>query len=128
MALKSLANNGTGAGAAPPDNMFKGLPSGSTLKNPLPVCALSAGFMWPMAVISDPALRNNAALMSEVCARYGVQHAPHLKTSMSPELAELQADEGAWGFTVGSSSQVRTARSWGWRRIVLAAECVDAQF
>ncbi|SEP61075.1 D-serine deaminase, pyridoxal phosphate-dependent [Mycobacterium sp. 88mf] len=128
MALKSLANNGTGAGAAPPDNLFKGLPSGSTLKNPLPVCALSAGFMWPMAVISDPALRNNAALMSEVCARYGVQHAPHLKTSMSPELAELQADEGAWGFTVGSSSQVRTVRSWGWRRIVLAAECVDAQF
>ncbi|MBO0680443.1 alanine racemase [Mycolicibacterium sp. S2-37] len=116
-----LGHDGT---AAP---LYKGLPTvPAGLREPADV--ISAGFMWPMAVIHEPAVRSNAALMAEVCEHYGVQHAPHLKTAMSPQLAQLQAASGAWGFTVGSASQVRTARAWGCQRLVLAAESVDAQF
>ncbi|WP_158166488.1 alanine racemase [Mycolicibacterium smegmatis] len=106
---------------------FKGLPA-RPADHPGDVDAFSAGFMWPVAVIHRPALHNNATLMAEVCTRYGVEHAPHLKTAMSPQLAKLQADSGAWGFTVGSTHQARTARTWGCQRMVLAAETVDAQF
>jgi D-serine deaminase-like pyridoxal phosphate-dependent protein len=108
--------------------LFKGMSHAPIKDGKDPVAALSAGFMWPIAVIHDEALRSNAALMTEVCKRYGVQHAPHLKTAMSPELAQLQAASGAWGFTVGSTSQVRSARAWGCQRLMLAAESVDAEF
>jgi D-serine deaminase-like pyridoxal phosphate-dependent protein len=84
--------------------------------------------MWPLAVIFEEPLRSNAALMTEVCVRHGIEHAPHLKTAMSPELAQLQTAAGAWGFTVGTASQVRTARAWGAHRLILAAESVDTDF
>lgn len=117
-----------GADVAHVDAVFKGLPHKASHLSAEPMSALASGFMWPVAVIHDSALRNNAALMAEVCQRFGIQHAPHLKTAMSPELAQLQASHGAWGFTVGSPSQLRLARSWGTRRLVLAAESVDTEF
>jgi D-serine deaminase-like pyridoxal phosphate-dependent protein len=124
LAAGNVEQVGRGEAAA---KLYKGIPSrladDGTLSD-----VLSGGFMWPLAVIHDAALRSNAALMSEVCERYGVQHAPHLKTAMSPELAQLQERSGAWGFTVGSASQARTARAWGCRRLVLAVETVDAHF
>jgi D-serine deaminase-like pyridoxal phosphate-dependent protein len=92
------------------------------------VAALDAGFMWPMAFLRRAALDNNAALMAEVCRRYGVQHAPHLKTVMSPQLARLQHEHGVWGFTVATPSQLRAARRWGWARLLLANETVDRSF
>ncbi|OBC16865.1 hypothetical protein A5784_25370 [Mycobacterium sp. 852013-50091_SCH5140682] len=110
------------------DTLFKGLPDNASHLTAAPVSALASGFMWPVAVIHDCALRGNAELMAEVCKRFGIAHAPHLKTTMSPELAQLQTSHGAWGFTVGSPSQLRHARAWGMRRLVLATESLDTEF
>jgi D-serine deaminase-like pyridoxal phosphate-dependent protein len=123
------AVDGTALTAGASAGLFKGLPGQPTPSGThQPVHVLTAGFMWPVAVIRGNSLRNNAAVMTEVCVRHGVEHAPHLKTAMSPELARVQATAGAWGFTVGSASQLRTARAWGSSRLILAAESVDTEF
>jgi D-serine dehydratase len=54
----------------------------------------------------------------------GVRLAPHGKTTMCPALYELQIEAGAWGITVGTPHQLRVARSFGFRRLLLANQLV----
>ena len=44
----------------------------------------------PAAVILGDVLQSNCAIMADYCRRNGVLLAPHGKTTMSPELFELQ--------------------------------------
>ena len=51
----------------------------------------------PVAVLSQSRLQHNLRWMQTFIGRYGVQLAPHGKTTMSPSLFHLQLDHGAWG-------------------------------
>lgn len=84
-----------------------------------------AGFTYPLLTLRESALNHNVTAMAAYCAQHGVDLAPHGKTGMSPELAALQLDHGAWAITVATIGQLRTYRSFGFSRLLLANELVD---
>jgi len=69
---------------------------------------------------------HNVAVLAEYCADREVSLAPHVKTTMSPQLWDRQLVAGAWGLTVATPHQARVVRAHGVRRIFLANELVDA--
>lgn len=84
---------------------------------------------FPLAVLRRSALRHNLAWMQAYAQRKGVLLAPHGKTSMSPELFEMQLAAGAWGLTFASVYQARVGVEAGARRIIIANQVVcDADF
>ena len=112
---------------------------GLRLSAPVPLATLRADlaehprrlddplFSFPLLMLDDDALTHNITTMTEACARYGVRHAPHVKTTMSADLWRRQEEAGAWAATVATATQLRTVRSWGARRILLANELVDVR-
>ncbi|MGP3991867.1 alanine racemase [Streptomyces sp. 3N207] len=72
------------------------------------------------------ALRHNIATMADWVADVGVHLAPHGKTTMAPALWQRQLDAGAWGITVANLPQLRVARAFGVRRVLLANALIDA--
>ncbi|MGW9438068.1 alanine racemase [Streptomyces sp. NPDC055607] len=105
------------------------LPDGAPVKSHLPGLPLgdpaAASFAWPLAVVRGAAVERNARLMGDFCAERGLVLAPHVKTTMSPELTGLQMKHGAWALTVATASQLRTVLPWGARRFLVANELVD---
>jgi D-serine dehydratase len=81
--------------------------------------------LLPTVTLRRSALAHNAALFARWCAETGVDHAPHGKTTMSPQLVADQLAAGAWGITVATVAQARIMHAWGVRRVVLANEVVD---
>lgn len=86
-------------------------------------------FSWPQLTLDEAALDHNIATVAGVFAEAGVVHAPHVKTHMSRAIWERQVAAGAWGATVATPAQLRTALGWGvpgaGRRAFLANELVD---
>jgi D-serine deaminase-like pyridoxal phosphate-dependent protein len=82
-------------------------------------------FMMPLLVLRDSALRHNASVMADWCAAAGVRLAPHGKTTMAPQLFELQFAAGAWGITAATIGQVQVYRSFGVGRVLIANELTD---
>ncbi|MFJ5058241.1 amino acid deaminase [Streptomyces nigra] len=113
------------------DHRFKGLPPDA---DGLSVAELAAqrrnlftgGFTTPVLALSAECLEHNLALMETYAARHGLAFAPHGKTSMAPALFQRQIERGAWGITLAVPHQVRVARAFGFERIFLANELVDA--
>jgi D-serine deaminase-like pyridoxal phosphate-dependent protein len=85
----------------------------------------AAGFTYPLLTIRASALEQNLAAMAAYCAARGVELAPHGKTAMSPELAARQLTHGAWAITVATIGQLRTYRSFGFSRLLLASQLTD---
>jgi D-serine deaminase-like pyridoxal phosphate-dependent protein len=85
----------------------------------------AAGLSYPLLALRHGALAHNAQAMAAYCAARGVQLAPHGKTGMSPELAALQLEHGAWAITVATIGQLRAYRSFGFPRLLLANELTD---
>ena len=79
----------------------------------------------PVAVLRDSALQHNLAWMRRFIDAYGVELAPHGKTTMSPELFAMQLQAGAWGITLATAPQVRDAHRHGVRRVLMANQLVD---
>lgn len=75
---------------------------------------------YPMAVLSEAALRHNLAWMQRYANDRGVQLAPHGKTSLSPELFALQLQAGAWGLTFATVYQAAIGVAAGARRVIIA--------
>jgi len=84
-------------------------------------------FSLPLLMLDDDALAHNIATMAQACERYGVRHAPHVKTTMSADLWRRQEQAGAWAATVATATQLRVVRAWGAKRILLANELVDVR-
>lgn len=86
-------------------------------------------FSWPLLTLDEPALDHNIATVAGAFAAAGVEHAPHVKTHMSRQVWERQVTAGAWGATVATPAQLRTALGWdipgAGRRAFLANELVD---
>lgn len=84
---------------------------------------------FPLAVIHRNALEHNIAWMQSYAQRKGVALAPHGKTSMSPQLFEMQLAGGAWGLSFATLYQVAVGVEAGAQRIIIANQVVcDADF
>lgn len=103
------------------------LPAGTTVADVLAGSprVTDAALSWPLLTLDDAALDHNVGTVARVCAERGVEHAPHVKTTMSRALFARQAAAGAWGATVATPSQLRTVRDWGVPRVLLANELLD---
>ncbi|MDP1529881.1 amino acid deaminase [Rhodoferax sp.] len=84
---------------------------------------------FPLAVIHRSALLHNVAWMQDYARRKGVALAPHGKTTMSPQLFQMQLAGGAWGMSFATLYQVAVGVEAGARRIIIANQVVcDADF
>ena len=83
------------------------------------------GFTSPVAVLHGPAMERNLDRYASFAAERGMLFAPHLKTTMAPQLAAAQARRGAWGFTVANVAQARVLRAFGATRVLVAHGVVD---
>ena len=85
----------------------------------------TSGFQFPLMVIKHDALTNNIDRMSRFCKSVGAELAPHVKTTMSPYIAQLQIDAGAFAVTVASLWQAEIFRKFGFKRIIIGNEVLD---
>jgi D-serine deaminase-like pyridoxal phosphate-dependent protein len=112
--------------AEPVDWRHKGMPPDVSTVDELVGRRLPLdGFTSPVAALLGLALSHNLDTYARFCAEYGLDFAPHLKTTMAPQLAAEQARRGAWGFTVANVAQARVLRAFGARRILVAHGVVD---
>ncbi len=82
-------------------------------------------FSFPLMTLRRTAVEHNIATMAAFATGYGMELAPHAKTTMAPALLGAQQAAGAWGFTVATPSQALTLRGFGVGRILLANQVVD---
>ncbi|MGO9336538.1 MAG: amino acid deaminase [Terracidiphilus sp.] len=81
----------------------------------------------PSAVLYQEKLQHNLNWMRQFISAYGVNLAPHGKTTMAPKLFDLQLKAGAWGITLATAHQVLVAYQHGARRILMANQLVGRQ-
>jgi D-serine dehydratase len=77
---------------------------------------------FPIAILRQSVIQQNAAWMREFLNRTGTSICPHGKTTMAPQLFHRQLADGAWGITLATPQQVRVAYDHGVKRILLANE------
>jgi len=80
----------------------------------------------PAVVINQNSLEHNARWMRDFLQQHDVLLAPHGKTTMSPQLLDLQMRHGAWGVTVATVQQLRVFRRFGATRVLMANQLVGA--
>jgi len=80
----------------------------------------------PIALIKQDVLRHNLRWMQDFAASRGLGLAPHGKTSMSPQLFQMQMDAGAWGMTFATVTQMRTGIHAGVRCCLIANQVFAA--
>ncbi len=78
----------------------------------------------PAAVLYQEKLRHNLAWMRQFIQSYGLQLAPHGKTTMAPGLFQMQLDSGAWGITLATAHQTHVAYAHGVRRVLMANQLI----
>jgi D-serine dehydratase len=114
------------------DDTIKGMPGGIT-SFPLRDIAkqhwnlLQEDMPLPLAVLKRSALAHNADWMRRFGLMTGTLLCPHGKTTMSPQLFDLQLRNGAWGITAATVSQVQVYRRYGVGRILLANQLIGRQ-
>lgn len=82
-------------------------------------------FPMPTAVLRSDPLMGNINEMARFCSDYGMQLAPHAKTTMSPQIVRRQVEAGAWGMTVATAWQASQVAAMGVGRILIANEVTD---
>lgn len=85
---------------------------------------LNGDLSYPVAVLKQSALVHNGRWMADFVAAAGASLAPHGKTTMSPQLFEMQRAAGAWAITVANVTQLLIAHRFGVRRVLLANQPV----
>ena len=87
---------------------------------------LAGDLPLPVALLKREALEHNIAWMAERTRAWGVQLAPHGKTTMSPQLFRRQLDAGAWGISFGNVFQLAVGVAAGVRRAIIPNQVMDA--
>ncbi|MGL4860392.1 MAG: amino acid deaminase [Enterobacteriaceae bacterium] len=87
---------------------------------------LQGDICLPAALIKHSALQNNLQWMQHYADSHGVALLPHGKTTMSPQLFQMQVQQGAWGISVGTAWQAKVAVQAGVRRVVMVNQLVGA--
>lgn len=108
---------GKGLGSVTPSSTFSGCGSHGW-------SILNEDVSLPVAVLRQSRIEHNLVWMKQFIERYGVELAPHGKTTMSPELFQMQLAYGAWGITLATASQVQAAAAHGVPRIIMANQLV----
>lgn len=109
----------------PADTGLPARAAGTTVRDFLASAPDLAEFWTPLFALDAAALAHNARTIQTWCDERGLELMPHGKTSMAPALWQQQLDAGAHGITFATIGQVRTARSFGIDRIMLANALVD---
>ncbi|MFC5429603.1 amino acid deaminase [Paraburkholderia denitrificans] len=78
----------------------------------------------PAAVLYSDRVEHNLQWMQDFVTRYGVNLAPHGKTTMAPQLFRRQMETGAWGITLATAHQTRMAYRGGISRVLMANQLV----
>jgi D-serine dehydratase len=81
----------------------------------------------PSAVLYEDRLLHNLNWMRQFIGAYGIQLAPHGKTTMAPRLFEMQLQHGAWGITLATAHQTLVAYRHGVRRILMANQLIGKE-
>ena len=81
----------------------------------------------PSAVLYREKLLHNLDWMRQFIAAYGLKLAPHGKTTMAPQLFQMQLNSGAWGITLATAHQTLVAYTHGVRRVLMANQLVGKQ-
>ena len=85
-----------------------------------------SNFQFPMMVLKESALQNNIEVMAKYCKSVGAELAPHVKTTMSPQIAQMQIDAGAWALTIANFWQSEIFRKFGFKRLIIANEVLES--
>jgi D-serine dehydratase len=88
---------------------------------------LAEDLSLPSAVLYEDRLLHNLNWMQEFIAAYGVKLSPHGKTTMAPQLFNLQMQAGAWGITLATAHQTLVAYEHGVRRILMANQLIGKE-
>jgi D-serine dehydratase len=88
--------------------------------------ALEGDLIFPVVLIKDGVLRANIALLARWCEARGVSLAPHVKTPVAPQIADLQVAAGAWALSVATIQQAAVMRRFGATRLLMANQLIDA--
>lgn len=117
------------------DATVKGIPPGARLRlDQVGMQGWRAAEMpMPLCLLREDILRRNSRWMGDFARRNGLSLCPHGKTTMAPQLWEIQLADGAWGITVATMQQLHVARRFGVRRVIWANQptgrvAVDAAF
>jgi D-serine deaminase-like pyridoxal phosphate-dependent protein len=115
------------------ENIYKGFPLGSYGKPITDFLSekpniFNSGFQFPLMVLKQNALTHNIDKMSRFCKSVGAELAPHVKTTMAPQIAELQMNAGAYAITVANLWQADIFREFGFKKIIIANEILYQQF
>ena len=85
---------------------------------------LNGDLTMPVAVLRKSALEHNSRWMRAFIAGNGLAIAPHGKTTLAPQLFDLQERDGAWAITVSNVQQVALCRQFAFDRILIANQVV----
>lgn len=88
--------------------------------------ALEGDLIFPVLLLKESVLLANIELLSRWSAQRGVSLAPHVKTPVAPQIAELQLAAGAWGLSVATIQQAAVMRRFGASRLLMANQLLDA--
>ena len=88
------------------------------------VHVLGGDVSMPVAMLLESRIAHNLKWMQAFVDAYGLNLAPHGKTTMAPALFRRQIDAGAWGISVATAQQARVAARHGVRRILIANQVV----
>jgi D-serine dehydratase len=104
---------------------FKGFPHGHAALRRSAVAqagwnVMAGDLPFPIAVLKRDALTHNIEWLQRQARHWGIDLAPHGKTTMSPQLFQRQLDAGAWGITFATVTQLVLGVTAGVRRALIA--------
>lgn len=88
---------------------------------------LNEDLSLPTAILYQERLTHNLQWMRNFITAYGMYLAPHGKTTMAPQLFQMQLQNGAWGITLATAHQTRIAHVHGVRRVLMANQLVGRE-
>lgn len=88
--------------------------------------ALDGDLILPVVLVKDSVLRANIELLADWCRKRGVSLAPHTKTPLAPQIANLQLAAGAWALSVATIHQAVVMRRLGAKRLLMANQLLGA--
>lgn len=112
------------------ESSFKGFPIDSYGKTLAAFLAtkpnlFTANFQFPIMVVNEAALKNNIDRMASYCKSVGAELAPHVKTTMSPQIAQMQTNAGAYALTIANFWQASIFLGFGFKKLIIANEVLD---
>ena len=81
---------------------------------------LAGDLPLPIALLKRAEVDHNVAWLQRQARRWGIDLAPHGKTTMSPQLFARQLAAGAWGITFATLNQLAVGVAAGVRNALIA--------